>query len=194
MAKQDLVDFYEKIRKSKGNFKMKQKILFTILCIGVLSIGTIVYASFIHTADTSLLSDREMIQISGKCTCYPDEDPQCRWYGSLECNTGSSCNSLEEIETDNWVPTYHTDGPPNGQVPYPSGSVDCYQYHHVTTDDPDQDYYCDSSNPIPQSEEDDWSEYWYSCSYSYGQSCTRCSVGDSYGGMVGRMGYGCCLN
>lgn len=174
---------------------MKRKILFTILCIGVLSIGTIAYASFIQTADTSILSDREMKQILGKCSsCYEYEDPSCRIYGSPECVDGSSCPSSATIETDNWIPATSSDPPTNGQVPYFSGWVECSQNHYISASDVEEDSICDTSNPIPPGEQNDWSGYWYSCyssSMTIGQECQKCSVGDAYGSIETVTGYKC---
>ena len=170
---------------------MKRKILFAILCIGVVSICSIVYASFIQTADTSILSDREMKHILGKCsTCYEYSDPYCRWYGSPECATGS-CPSMTEIETDNWIPSYHTDGPPNGMKESSIGYIECYQNHWISSGDADEDYICDTDDPIPESEEDDWSDYWYSCSSDPGETCQRCSEGEAVGGTLLKQAYVC---
>lgn len=178
----------------KGDFEMKRKILFTMLCIGVLSIGTIAYASFIQTADTSILSDREMKQISGKCACYEYENVSCRIYGDVECVDGSSCPSSAAIETDNFVPAVVTYGPTNNKVPYFSGYVDCYQYHYITDGDVEEDHICDTSNPIPPSERGKWAGWWYSCyssSMTIGEECQKCSVGGAYGPMYKLAGYNC---
>lgn len=172
---------------------MKRKILFTILCIGVLSIGTIVYASFIQMADTSILSDQEMKQISGKTcsSCNEYEKSTCRWYGSPECTTGSSCPTTAPIETDNWVPAVVTYTPPNGMEPYFSGPVYCYRSHYIESDGTQDDYICNTYNPIPPSERYDWSDYWNYCTLYTGEECVKCSTGDVYGGWYIVPGYKC---
>lgn len=73
---------------------MKRKILFTVSCIGVFSIGAIIYADLAFSNTTSMLSDQEMAESFGKmckdCTlgkddiyeeCLEGKCPPCEdWY------------------------------------------------------------------------------------------------------------------
>ena len=171
---------------------MKRKILFAILCIGVLSISTIVYASFIQTTDTSTLSDREMELITGKCSCYEWDWQICRWWGDAECVGGDTCTETWTKYFDNWVPQVSLDVyPPNGKTPYFSGKVDCSQPYYVESNGTLDDAICYTGVPTGYNIHH-WASWFYSCKSGYpGQECTKCKWGSPNGSIWEVDGYNC---
>ena len=114
----------------KGDFEMKRKILFAIFCIGIVFAGAIFHDDLARSNTTSLLSDLEMKQISGKCACYDDGySIDCVWYGSLECKTSSGCPNAYRPSNE-YLYEVTTDGSPNGLVPATS-YVPCYTYYSL---------------------------------------------------------------
>ena len=162
---------------------MKRKILFAILCIAILSIGTIVYASFVQPDSTSMLSDREMTKITGTCACYEDPDntdyETCRWYGSFECDTGSSCPDEEYEPSQEYLYKVTTDGQPNNKVPN-YYLVDCWTRYSVDDDGDLPNYVCETDVP----DDFDWGDYggwWFSCEADNGETCHQCSFDQQIG-------------
>jgi len=153
---------------------MKRKILFTILCIGVLSIGAIAYTGLVQADGTSMLSDRNMAQITGTCsTCYDDGwDTDCRWHGDLDCSTGS-CDEEAYRMSGAYAYQVTTSGSPNGKEP-DYNWVPCYTRYSVQEDYEHHPYFCNTATPGDWDPEE-YNGYWYSCKWAISEWCQECS-------------------
>jgi hypothetical protein len=169
---------------------MKREILFVTLCIGLLSISTVLYANFIQTTHTSILSDQEMELITGKCSCYEYDWEVCRWYGDLECTSGSSCPPSYSNYTDNGIPRTVEYGPINGKTTYFSGMVDCYQPYSVSSAGTQDDYICETSAP-PDYNYKNWASWFYYCRNCVAETCKKCSWNEPIDEMVDLAGFNC---
>lgn len=152
---------------------MKRKMIFPILFIGVLSIGAIVYTGLVQADGTSMLSDREMAQITGTCsTCYDDGwDTDCRFYGSMECSTGD-CDGDEYRRSGAYAYNITTSGTPNGQVP-DWDLIPCYTRYSLSDEGESHPYYCSTAIPYDFDPEE-YSGWWYSCKWSISEWCQLC--------------------
>ena len=173
---------------------MKRKILFAILCIGILFIGATSYASLSRLNTTSILSDQEMMQIIGsECiSCYEWDWQICRWWGDAECVGGDTCPDSWYKFTDKWVPKVTLNiYPYNGKTPYFSGSVECYQLYTVESDGTLDDAVCYTGVPTGYNTHH-WASWFYSCKTGYpGQECTKCKWGIENGSLEFANGYKC---
>ena len=163
---------------------MKRKIVFAILCIGILSIGTIVYASFAQRDSTSMLSDREMAQITGtaECTCHLIEHVDCRYWHDLECATGTSCDSEDSRFHDPFRYTTTSQGEKNNMKPS-DGTVACYTPTNVVDSGWDNETTCDPNEPVLEATWDiyDYAGWWYRCRLEVEPRCKECSWGTPSG-------------
>jgi hypothetical protein len=113
------------VYSNKGDCKMKRRILilFALLCMGTLFIGA--------SDSASMLSDREMAQITGAC-CYVISHKSCRWAGDIECNS----NNINCIPTqwncyhNNYWNTCSSSGAANNKK-CSDGTVACYTPYWV---------------------------------------------------------------
>lgn len=152
---------------------MKRYALLTLLCIGILSTGAIVYAGLVQADGTSMLSDQEMAQITGSCACYADGwHTDCRWYGDLECTIGDTCEEEDAYKISQaYLYQVTTSGTPNGKWPDYIW-VPCYTLYSVKEVGEHHPYFCNTVPP-PYDEEE-YSGYWYSCKWDISEWCLVC--------------------
>lgn len=160
---------------------MKRYVLFTLLCIGVLSIGAIVYAGLVQPDSTSMLSDQEMAQITGTtdCTCYLIEHVDCRYCGNLSCSTIGGCPSETERFHDPYRYTTTSQGERNDKKHSP-GTVACYTPTNILSNGWEPNQECKTDTPTG-CDPDEWEGWWYDCWFSAGKTCDLCKWGTPSG-------------
>jgi hypothetical protein len=174
---------------SKGDFEMKRKTLFMILCIALFSAGAIGYAALVQHYSTSILSNQELAQISGTADCcYEQDEDGCRWYGDAECTTGN-CPASENDYYDYWY-TSTIGGEKNDKESYFYGSVPCYAQRSIEDDGWEAYAYCTTSPPTGY-DPDEWGGFWFWCKWDALEDCHKCVWGDEIGPPVYRAEYKC---
>lgn len=157
---------------------MKRKILFAILCIGILSTGAIFQADLVRSNTTSMFSDKELEKITGTgaCTCYEIEHIDCRWENDLDCYT-SSCPSEDDRYHDPYHYTTSSSGTRNDMKPS-DGTVACYTPTNVIDDGDTPEMWC---NTTLDYDEEEYTGQWYKCTGMPGDTCRECSWGTPSG-------------
>jgi hypothetical protein len=119
-----------------------------------------------------MLSDQDMAQIIGKCTCYPVDEVECNWYGDLECSTSGSCANDAYDYHDNIYHSTTTEGEQNNEEPYQVGLVACYTSTSVEEDGYTTNSKCNDYMGYIL----DWDEYggyYYECTTNI-YTCNEC--------------------
>jgi len=154
---------------------MRRQISFTLFCMGVLFIATFVYAGPVQSANASMLSDQEMAQVTGTCTCYEIEHNDCLKAGDEECTLASSCPSEMPRFHDPLRYTCSSAGETNNKK-CSDGNVPCWTPTNVVPNGTLADHECTNEEP-PGYDPEVYSGFYVWCKYAEGQTCIKCKWG-----------------
>ena len=167
---------------------MKRRILLALLCMGMPFIGATVYAGVFQSDSTSVLFDREMASILGKC-CYEERYIDCRFYGDLDCWPGIPCPTDAAKFHDPFRYQCDFSGPANDKK-CSCGWVACYTPTNVVVLGWLANYICSTAAP-PGYDPDDYIGYYFWCDMFPPASCLRCTWGSPAGGTVMKLDCDC---
>jgi len=169
---------------------MKRRILLALLCMGMPFIGARVYAGLVQSDSTSMLSDREMASITGKC-CYEEERIDCRVYGDIDCvlGVGLGCPIDGPLYHDPFRYLCDFSGPANDKK-CSCGTVACFTPTNIVVIGLLANYIC-STAPPPGYDPDDYFTYYLWCDMFPPASCMRCTWGSPAGPAVMKLDCDC---